>query len=112
MRTRLLVVAMVAVVSVSSCRLPYSNSFEVKNETGSQLTNVRVLFADAVGHRKSLGVGEVYSFHPSPKHDGEISISYIERGTPVEHKLGYIAPPIPAACKFKITGNDVIGECK
>lgn len=112
MRTHLLVAAIVAVISLSSCRLPYSNSFEIKNETGNQLTNVRVLFADAIGECKSLGSGETYTFRPSPKHDGGVSISYVERGMLVEHKLGYVAPPIPAACKFKITSNDVIGECK
>lgn len=96
---------------LSSCSALQRNQFELKNETGRELKDVNISFGDAVVRRPSLGPGETFSFHPSPDRDGGVRVSYLESGKRIEHKLGYVAPPISMTCKFVIISTDVRGEC-
>ncbi|MGE4366356.1 hypothetical protein [Thermomonas sp.] len=100
------------VLMLSSCDMLRGNKFEITNETGHELEDVRVSFADAGAQRQSLGPGETLSFRPSPDHDGGISVSYVENGKKVKHDLGYAAPPISMKCEFQITSTDILGDCR
>jgi len=105
------VVVILMILMLSSCDMLRGNKFEITNETGHELEDVQVSFADASAQRQSLGPGETFSFRPSPDHDGGISVSYMENGKRVKHDLGYAAPPIPMRCEFKIMSNDIRGDC-
>lgn len=107
----ILVAAIAVILSLSSCDMLRGYKFEIINETGHELEDVQVSFADASAQQKSLGPGETFSFRPSPNTSGGISVSYIEGGERVEHKLGYVAPPISTRCKFQITSDDIDGDC-
>lgn len=111
-RSNILVAAIVLAGLAFSYSLLHWYHFEIINVTGHELKDVHVVFADASRTRQSLGDGETYSFRPNPKHDGGISVSYIEDGNLVKHELGYVAPPISMKCKFEIVGKDVRGDCK
>lgn len=104
-------VAIVVILSLSSCDMLRGYRFEITNETGHELEDVEASFADASAQRQSLGPGETFSFRPSPNTSGGISVSYTEGGTRVEHKLGYVAPPLSTRCKFQITSDDIHGGC-
>lgn len=99
------------ILMLSSCDMLRGNKFEITNETGHELEDVQVSFADASAQRQSLGPGETFSFRPSPDHDGGIGISYMENGKRVTHELGYVAPPISMSCEFQITSKDILGDC-
>ncbi len=105
------VAAVIMILSLSSCDILRGYKFEIINETGHELEDVQVSFADDTAQRKSLGPGEAFSFRPSPNTSGGISVSYTEDGVRVEHKLGYVAPPISTRCKFQIRSDDIHGNC-
>lgn len=105
------VAAVFMIIALSSCKMLRENRFEITNKTGHNLKEIQVFFADASIERQSLSPGEKLSFHPSPEHDGGISISYLENGNRVKHELGYAAPPISMTCEFQIVDNDIRGDC-
>lgn len=111
MRTKLVMVATV-ILFLSSCYLLRGNKLEITNKTGHELKDVQISFADASAQRRSLAPGETFSFRPSPRSDGGISVSYLENGKRIEHKLGYAATPISTRCEFQITSTDILGDCR
>jgi len=105
------VTAALVILLLSSCDMLRGNKFEITNETGHTLEDVQISFADASAQLQSLAPGETFSFRPSPRGDGGISVSYLEDGKRVEHKLGYAATPISTRCEFQITSDDIHGDC-
>lgn len=105
------VTVVLMILVLSSCDMLRGNKFEITNETGHELEDVQISFADASAQRQSLAPGETFSFRPSPRTDGGISVSYLENGKRVEHKLGYAATPISMKCEFQITSDDIHGSC-
>lgn len=106
-----ILILILTIMMLSSCDLLRGNKFEITNETGYELKDVKVSFANVSVQSQSLGPGETLSFRPSPDHDGGIGVSYMENGKLVEHDLGYVAPPISMRCEFQITRYDLRGGC-
>ncbi|MBT2745439.1 MULTISPECIES: hypothetical protein [unclassified Lysobacter] len=106
------VVVILMILVLSSCDMLRGNKFEITNETGHELEDVQVSFANASAQRQSLGRGETFSFRPSPDRDGGIGVSYMENGKRVKHELGYVAPPISMRCEFQIASNGIRGDCQ
>lgn len=100
-----------ALLALASCNMLQRNEFEIKNETGHELSDVQISFADDIVKRQSLAPGETFSFNPSPDRSGGINISYVANGKRLEQKLGYAAPPISMTCKFVVVDNDLRGDC-
>ena len=66
------IAAVLMIFMLSSCDMLRENKFEITNETGHELEEVQVSFANASTQRQSLGPGETLSFRPSPDHDGMV----------------------------------------
>lgn len=106
------VTIIVIIMMLSSCDMLRGNKFEMTNETGHTLEDIQVSFADVSAKRQSLGPNERLYFEPSPKRDGGISISYVVGRNRIKREVGYVAPPFSIRCKYRVTNDGLLGECK
>lgn len=101
-----------ALVALVGCERIRPHRFELLNSAGTEVTEVRIGFGDAVLTKDRLEAGEAISFSPTTDTDGGIVLSYELEGRRIEHPLGYAAPPVAAVCDIRIVGRAVEGECR
>ena len=107
----------IALLLLASCNIVFWKSFKITNATDSEITEIRVTFADHTAERESLPAGKTLRLHPWPTTSGGIDISYIRSGERQEHPLGYGVPEAPMKCEYRIEENatgldDLIGQCR
>ncbi len=102
--------ALVALL-LTACGDAFPKSLTLDNRSSAPLTDVSVNFAGDGTHVGKLVRGQFVNFSSIRGREGDLCVSFFQRGEKHGYSLGYITRNLPVRCRLRVSDDAMWGEC-